>query len=175
MLLSLKGSSNEASVDTPDGLVHLRSEGDVVISYIGSVLRVENISAIGHSCRVQVEKGIMGEKEQVLALAPGYELVISDRALMSGEIRPADEIARRKFYVFDNGQVAVNEFSVDSIIAASPVISSIYKSDNIGKKETKIIGDMLKMAAVMNHIHGPGGYTVAPASGIATKPGVNPQ
>lgn len=172
ILVSVRPPSKMASIDTPDGLVVIKGDGDVLVSYIGAVLRVENISARNHNCLIKFEDEIMSESKAV-ALAPSYELVVSDRKLMNGEIRPADGIHRRMYYVFHNGQVAVNEYNIGSLLKEHPTIAHVLS--NRGDKETRVLKDMCKMASVMNYVHGAGGYAPASGSGIATKPGANTQ
>jgi hypothetical protein len=172
ILVSVRPPSKMASIDTPDGLVVIKGDGDVLVSYIGAVLRVENISARNHNCLIKLEDEIMGETK-ALALAPSYELVVGDRKLMNGEIRPADGVHRRMYYVFHNGQVAVNEYNIGSLLKEHPTIAHVV--ENRGDKETRVLKDMCKMASVMNYVHGAGGYAPASSSGIATKPGANTQ
>jgi len=172
VLVSVRPPSKMASIDTPDGLVVIKGDGDVIVSYIGAVLRVENISARNHNCLIKFEDEILGESKAV-ALAPSYELVVSDRKLMDGEIRPADGVHRRMYYVFHNGQVAVNEYNIGSLLKEHPTIAHVVS--NRGDKETRVLKDMCKMASVMNYVHGSGGYAPASSSGIATKPGANTQ
>lgn len=172
VLVSVRPPSKLATVDTPFGLVAVRDEGDVLVSFIADVLRVENISARNHCCRIKFEDDILDD-EKAVALAPSYELVVSDSKLLTGEIRPADGVHRRMYYVFHNGKVAVNEYKIDSLLKEHPVIAHVVS--NKTDKETRVLKDMMKMASVMNYVHGAGGYAPAEGSGLATTPGAGTQ
>jgi hypothetical protein len=171
VLVSLHGPA--AIVETANGKVHVKGEGNVLASFFSGVMRVENISARGLACKVQLNGKAIESDTKVVALAPGYEIVVGDRALGSGEIRPADGIARRAQFVFEGGHIAVNEFSVDSIIDSHPIISSMLNDTT--KQDRRCLNEICKMASVMNYVHGAGGYKPAEGTGIATKPGANTQ
>jgi hypothetical protein len=168
VLVSVRPPSKLATVDTPHGLIAIRGEGDVLVSFVADVLRVENISARNDSCRIKFEDDILDE-EKAVALAPSYELVVSDDKLLTGEIRPADGVHRRMYYVFHNGKVAVNEYKIDTLLKEHPLIAHVI--ENKTDKETRVLKDMMKMASVMNYVHGAGGYAPAEGTGIAATPG----
>jgi hypothetical protein len=171
VLVSLHGPA--AIVGTANGKVFVKGEGNILTSFYSGVMRVENISARGVACKVQMDgKAIEGETK-VVALAPGYEIVVGDRALANGEIRPADGIARRGQFVFDGNHIAVNEFSVDSIIDSHPIVAAMLNDTT--KTDRRCLNEIAKMASVMNFVHGAGGYKPAEGTGIATRPGRNTQ
>jgi hypothetical protein len=171
VLLSVHGQT--ASVETPNGKVQVKGEGNVLTSFIAGVMRVDNISARAGACKVQMNGATIERDTTTVALAPAYELVVGDRKLADGEIRPADGIARRRGYVFEGAHVATNEFSIDSIIDTHPIISAMLTDTT--KADRKCLNEVTKMAAVMNFIHGAGGYKQAEGVGIATRPGRNTQ
>jgi hypothetical protein len=171
VLVSLHGPA--ATIQTNNGTVQVKGEGNVLTSFIAGVMRVANISARGSACQVKIDGKTIEGETKTLALAPGYELVVGDRPLLHGELRPADGLARRANYVFDKGYVATNEFSVDSILLSHPIVASML--ENSTKADRKCLNEMCKMASVMNFIHGAGGYKQAEGTGIATKPGANTQ
>jgi hypothetical protein len=171
VLLSVHGQT--ATVETPNGKVQVKGEGNVLTSFIAGVMRVDNISARAGSCRVLMNGATIERDTTTVALAPAYELVVGDRKLADGEIRPADGIARRRGYVFEGARVATNEFSIDSIIDSHPIISSML--NDTSRQDRKCLNEVTKMAAVMNYVHGAGGYKQAEGVGIATRPGRNTQ
>lgn len=171
VLLSVHGQT--ATVETPNGKVQVRGEGNVLTSFIAGVMRVENISARGDACRVLMNGPAIERDTTTVALAPAYELVVGDRKLADGEIRPADGIARRRGYVFEGSRVATNEFSIDSIIDSHPIISAMLSDTT--RQDRKCLNEVTKMAAVMNYVHGAGGYKQAEGVGIAARPGRNTQ
>lgn len=171
VLLSLHGPT--AMVQTPNGNVAVKGEGNVLTTHIAGVTRVANISARGVACRVEMDAKAIEGDTKVVALAPGYELVVGDRELRTGEIRPSDGIARRAGFVFANGHIAVNEFSVDSILDTHPIVAAMLQDTT--KADRRCLNEMCKMASVMNYVHGGGGYKPAEGTGIATRPGRNTQ
>jgi hypothetical protein len=170
ILVSVRRPSRFALIDTPDGLIALNADGDVLVSYVGAVLRVENLSARGVNCKIQLQDNVLGGKSKAVALACGYELVASDQLLHRGEIRPADGIGRRRYHVFADGHLAVNEFSTQSALNNSPAIAAIT-SGNIPRKDYRVLADLCKMAAVLNYTHGASGYHTAAKQGLAETPG----
>jgi hypothetical protein len=170
ILVSVRHPSRFALIDTPDGLIALNADGDVLVSYVGAVLRVENLSARGVNCKIQLQDNVLGGKTKAVALACGYELVASDQALHRGEIRPSDGIGRRRYHVFADGHLAVNEFNTQSALNNSSAIAAIT-SGNIPKKDYRVLADLCKMAAVLNYTHGSSGYHTAAKQGLAETPG----
>jgi hypothetical protein len=169
ILVSVRRPSKYAVIQTPDGVVSLGSDGDVLVSFIDGSLRIDNLSSRGVRCKVKLNGSVLDGNSQALAIAPGYELVAADHKLVRSEVRPADGIARRGFQLMANGHVAVNEFSVESFLSSSAIIASLAGHSDAAK-EQRILKDMSKMAAVLNYINGPSGYSQSNA-GLASKPG----
>jgi hypothetical protein len=169
VLVSVRRPSKYALIQTPDGIVSLGADGDVLASYKDGVLRLHNLSTRGSKCKIKLDSKVLGNG-QAVALAPGYEMVASDRTLTRSDLRPSDGIARRGFSLLANGHVGVNEFSVESFLNSSSIIASVVAGGK-DPKETRILNDMSKMAAVLNYVNGNYGYTGGAATGLASKPG----
>lgn len=169
ILVAVRHPSKGALIQTPDGLISLQSDGDLLISYVGGVLRVDNISCRGTRCKIKLLSSVIGDgKTEQIALAPGYEMSAGDHKLLRGEVRPADGIARRAFKLLANGHVAVSEFSVESVLSSSTIIASMNAESNA--KGQRVLHDMCKMAAVLNCVNGSTGYTTAAPTGVASSP-----
>lgn len=159
-LFSVKHPSNMGMVRTALGDISVRADADVLISFTGGVLRVFNLDGRGEIVMAQLNKGPFGtpETDPTVSVAPGFELVASTNKLTRSNIKPADGIARRNFKVFSDGHLAVSEFSVESVLQTSELIASMSQRDT-GLKAKRVLGDMSKMAAVLNHMNGTAGYT----------------
>jgi len=160
MLVSVKKPSNMGMVKTALGEIAVGADGDVLISYIGNVLRVFNMDGRGDSVKVKLDKGPFAEPaaDPTVQVAAGFELVASEHKLARSEIKPTDGVARRNFRVLAQGYAAISEFSTESVLHSSELIASMAQRES-GAKEKRILGDMSKMAAVLNYLNGTSGYT----------------
>jgi hypothetical protein len=165
LLLSLRGPARFVTIQTNNGSVQLKCEGDAFATYEGGILRIANATARGIACKVLTKTS---ETPKLLAVAPGYELVVGRGKLMPNEIRVADGVARRRYHVFEGQQLAVNEISIRSVLLAHPIVMSMLVQTT--PEERRSIDDMCKMAEVLDYVHGAGGYKIMPATGIATAP-----
>lgn len=156
IMLTVKRPSNLGIVSVPIGKVSVSSDGDAVISYNNGLLRVQNLDGLGKSVMAQVQAP--GTERKTIQLAPGFEFVAGDRKLTQADLRPRDGIARRHFKFLEGGHLAVSEFSVDSAIRNSDLITDIRQNVS-GVKERRILSDMSKMAAVLNYTRGEDGFT----------------
>ena len=162
VLVSVRRPSEQALVHTDRGEVAIAANGDAVVSCVNGLLRVQNITGRGNSVKVEFSSGQGMPSPKIVAVKTGFEFVASDHRLGRAEIRPVDGIARRHSKVLENGYAAVSEFSVESLLSSSELIASLsQKSAGVG--ERKILGDMSKMAAVLNYVNGTQGF-VAEAS-----------
>lgn len=168
ILVSVRRPSQLALVETPLGKVALHSDGDVMVSWRDGLLRIFNISALRSDCKVKFEANTVAEaKLQTVAIRTGYEVVASaDHKLGRRDMRPPDGIARRRAQLIANGHVGVSEFSVQSVLQSSPMIAHIQQQHDA--KETRILAQMSKMAAVLNVVNSPYGYTVESNTGLAS-------
>lgn len=123
----------------------------------GQVLRVMNLDGMGESCKVNLTGGAFSHLPQkIFVLAPGAELVAGTAPLSSRELRPNDGVTRRKAQMIDK-HIALSRFSVESVFKGSDLIASLGRAES-GSKESRVISDMSKMAAVLNQVHGSWGY-----------------
>ena len=132
---------------------------DFIVKFDADTLRITNADARGRNLRIFLNKGPFSKNKTHVSIKSGYELVIGSNKLTRSDMRPADGIARRHFQVLDNGHLAISEVSVGSIISASSLIANI-RQNTTGSIERRIIGDMSKMAAVLNHMNGTQGFTI---------------
>src|SRR6185437_15802721 len=83
ILVSVRTPTNFATINTPDGDIALSANSDILVSFIGDVLKVNNISAQGTRCRIKLHPGVMDGKAHTLALGAGFELTASDHQLQN--------------------------------------------------------------------------------------------
>lgn len=170
VMVSMRKPCRLGFVNTPLGEIALTGDADIMMSDgEDGALHIFNLSGNGETVRIKFNDTVLAdEKDKTFALAPGYELIGAPHKLSYHEIRRQDSIARRNFKVIQNGQVAVCEFSVESVLGSSNVIAKLQSSE-AGAKDRRIIADLSKMAAVLNEINGPYGYTVETVSGSMAK------
>lgn len=176
ILVSVRRPSMVGLLQTPIGELVLSCDSDSIVTWDGELLRVMNLSGRGAVCKINLTKEIFGEdKQEIIALAPGYELVAGPKKVRRIDMRPNDGIGRRAFQLLASGHIAISEFSVESVLNNSALIASLNQGQT-GPKERRILGDMSKMAAVLNCINGAYGYTSdgKPEQGIAGKPNSGP-
>lgn len=163
ILISVKKPSQTALVITPFGNIAINSDGDAIIKLENGTLRVMNLDGRGTSIKVKLDKGPFagstGRNRQAFTIKPGYELIASKNRLNRNLLRPKDGIARRHFKILHNSHLAISEFSLESALNASDVVADLRQSLN-GTRERRILGDMAKMAAVLNHMNGIQGFSV---------------
>jgi hypothetical protein len=174
ILVSVRRPSQFCLVNTPLGVISVHSDGDVLISYIGDKLRVFNLSARGSDLKIKFASEVLGGgKQQAIKVRPGFEIVAATHKLHKTDLRPGDGVARRRFEILANGNIGINEFSAQSVLQNSAVVAAIIQKTN-DAKETRILSQMSKMAAVLNHVNGTQGYAYENV-GVAAAPGKQPQ
>ncbi len=170
ILVSVRRPSSVAIVNTPLGEIAINADSDVLLTYTDGVVRINNLTGLGKNVLIKtaessVSARINGKEvtEPVastpvtMAFACGYEVSIGEDKLSHEHMRPADGLARRHFQVINDGKMAVCQFSVESALNNHDLIAELASKQS-GAKERKILGDMSKMAAVLNHMHGTYGY-----------------
>lgn len=166
-------------ITTPQGVVSVAADSDVIVSYHEGIVRVLNLTGMNESVKMKVHhemvqaKVVTGTdsgqsapaadppKPLALAIKVGNELIVGDRPLVKADLRPADGIGRRRFCLLESNYLAVNEFSLETVLTTSDMMVDLVQKVD-GLKERRLIGDLSKMAAVLNYLNG-AGYQVEKA------------
>lgn len=158
MLVGVKRPSNTAMLKTAFGDVAIVSNADAMVSYNGDTLRIMNLDGRGQTVLVKLDQGpFAGGGQKIVAIKPGFELVASSHPLSRDDMRPSDGVARRHFHIYDNKMMAVSEFSLESFMKSSELITDLGQQVS-GSQEKRVMGDMSKMASVLNQVNGTQGY-----------------
>jgi hypothetical protein len=167
VMVSMRRPTRLGLISTQLFEVALTGDADVVVIAADKQIRLVNIGGRGEAVKVKFARGRQGNQNaNVIALAPGYELVVADHALSRSDVRPADGFARRNFQLFADGKAAVCEISAESVLASSTVIARVAQDNS--DKERRVLHDMCKMAAVLNYVNGTQGFaSETPSSQVA--------
>lgn len=167
VLVSVRRPSKVALVATKLAEASFSADSDVeVICEEEGTERIINLSGLNQSVQVKLSADVLSGPAKIYTVMPGHELVIADHKLHRAELRPADGYARRFFKVLDNGKIAISEISVESVLKKSDLIASINQSQS-NKREQRMLGDMSKMAAVLNYMNGSTGFDAEPKASLA--------
>lgn len=179
ILVSVRRPSRLGLITTPQGVVSVAADSDVIVSYHEGIVRVLNLTGMNESVKMKVHhemvqaKVVTGPdsgqvapaadppKAMALAIKVGNELIVGDRPLVKSDLRPADGIGRRRFCLLESNYLAVNEFSLETVLTTSDMMVDLVQKVD-GLKERRLIGDLSKMAAVLNYLNG-AGYQVEKA------------
>jgi hypothetical protein len=179
ILVSVRRPSRLGLITTPQGVVSVAADSDVIVSYHEGIVRVLNLTGMNESVKMKVHhemvqaKVVTGTdsgqsapaadppKPLALAIKVGNELIVGDRPLVKADLRPADGIGRRRFCLLESNYLAVNEFSLETVLTTSDMMVDLVQKVD-GLKERRLIGDLSKMAAVLNYLNG-AGYQVEKA------------
>jgi hypothetical protein len=157
ILASLRHPARAGFVNCQAMTVGLSGDADVLVTRTADSVRLLNISGRGQAVKVKLDPAVVGDAHgNVIALAPGYEFVVCRHKINRSDIRIADGFARRHFKVLENGQAAICEVSVESVLGGSPIVARMAQDNN--DKERRILNDMSKMAAVLNYVNGTQGF-----------------
>lgn len=157
IIVSVRKPSLLGMVETPLGRVAVFGNADVQISYKDGVMRIQNLDGVGNNLRVSLSKGPFGGNPVILALAPGHEIIAADRKLTRADLTTNDGILRRTPKLIGDGKIAVSQFSLESLLSNSALIAQMNQKET-GSKEQRVLADMSRMAAVLNHVNGVEGY-----------------
>lgn len=187
ILVSVRRPSRLGVISTPQGDVSVSADSDVIVTYNDGLLRVLNLTGHGEAVKVKVHASNVSSKiissapetkletktepshepivSQPVAIAVkvGHEIVSSDHALTRADLHPHDGIGRRRFgFVESNvsqkeNVLAVSEFSLESVLTSSDLLVDLSQKTS-GIKERRIMGDLSKMAAVLNYMNGQQGF-----------------
>lgn len=168
VLVAVRKPSNTGMVLTPLGEIAVFANADVMISFENGVLRILNFDGMGDNVKIKLTGSQFGKfADQVYTIKPGFEFVASDKQLTPSDLRPSDGIGRRGSNLIDNKHVAIGQFSVESVLKGSDLIASMNQSES-DSKDRRVIGDMSKMAAVLNSLEGTFGYSASGNSSSST-------
>lgn len=159
ILVSVRKPAIVGHIETKFGIIAVLANSDVIIRFDSKVLRITNADATGKRLRVALNKGPFANNKTILSIKPGYELVLGVNKLTRSDMKPNDGIARRHFQALDNGHMAISEVSIASLMKSSDLLASV-RQNSTGITERRILSDMSKMAAVLNHINGTQGFQV---------------
>ena len=158
ILVSVRRPTAMALISTPLAEVTVAADGDVAACYHEGILRVMNTDGRGDNVKIKLSGAAAGaESGKIVAIRPGFELVTGDHVLQRSDLRPADGIARRQSKLLEQGYLAISQFSVQSFLNTSELVADLNQSVS-GSKERRIVGDMSKMAAVLNYVNGSQGF-----------------
>lgn len=171
VLVSVRKPAAMALVTTPHGDVSIESEADVVVRYEEGVLRVMNLTGLGERVKIKVHGAEVSARvngqsysEPVknqpvsIALKVGHEVVSADRRLTGRDLHPHDGVGRRQYVFIEADSLAVSEFSLESALSGMDLLVDLQQKVT-GVKERRVLGDMAKMASVLNYMNGESGYT----------------
>jgi hypothetical protein len=168
ILASLHKPSRLGFVSFPLGKIALSADSDITIKKVGDVFHVVNCTGRNEGVKIKLMQGEVGDQnDKVIALAPGYELIVGPHVLKRSDIRIADGCARRHFKMLDSGKIAVCEISTESMLNASAVVTQLNQKEV--NKDGRILGSLSKMAAVLNYVNGTDGFTTEPPNNLAHK------
>lgn len=158
VLVSVKKPSNLGMLNTPLGEVAFTANSDAFVSYDNGVLRIRNVDGLGQTVKVRLDKGpFAGTSAHAYTIAPGYELVLGEHKLTGKEMRPSDGILRRRSQAIDDGYGSISQFEVQSALQSSALIPKMVAVESDAKVK-RVLSDMSRMAAVLNHVNGAEGY-----------------
>jgi hypothetical protein len=173
ILVSVRRPARLGIITTPQGDVSVAADADVIIVYNEGVLRVLNLTGPSDSVKLKVHSSGVSAKivsseadnsHEPIVSAPvavavkvGHELVSSDHALTRHDLQPHDGIGRRRFAFVETNVLAVSEFSLETVLTSSDLLVDMAQTTD-GLRERRIMGDLSKMAAVLNYMNGASGY-----------------
>lgn len=155
VLVSVKRPSMMGLLITPIGEIAFSANSDAFVSFENGVVRIRNIDGMGSNIKVQLTKGPNAGK--AYAIAPGYEVVIGEQKLTRNELRPKDGLLRRRPQLLADGFVGISQFQVESALQQSAIVAQMQQQESDAKTK-RVLADMSRMAAVLNHVNGYEGY-----------------
>jgi hypothetical protein len=158
LLIAVRKPSQIGMITCQLGKIAACANADALITFQDGILHVYNLDGLGNTVRISLDAGpFAGASDPVYNISPGYELVAGVNRLSHQDLRPHDGIARRRTRILGTGNVAVSEFSVESVLHSNSLVASMSQQET--DKDKRIIADMSKMAAVLNQVNGTSGFT----------------
>ncbi|MBX9687981.1 MAG: response regulator [Candidatus Obscuribacterales bacterium] len=164
LFLNIPAAKHACLIETPLGKIWIGKQADVFISMENGLLRVQNLDSLSNGVRFISAKADDGGKQ--IAIAAGFELVLSDKALKAEQLNPADGIARRSPTLIGNSNMAVSEINLATALQAASIKEAIgAKQSNDNKLQSRL----MKTAVVLDMVRGSSGFvTNSNASAVAT-------
>lgn len=169
LLVSIRRPSRIALLSTKLAEASFASDSDLEVHSEDGCIRFINLSALKQKLIVKVSEGVLDAfSPRVFSISPGYELLIADHKLHSKDLRPHDGYARRYFKTLENGQMAISEISLESVLKESDLLAQLQQEES-NSKQKRILADMSKMAAVLNYMNGSSGFTAETKASLELK------
>ena len=153
--------TNHSKTNISNAANHLRA-----VAYASSVsdddakdkvLTIRNVTGLGTTIKVLFKCGPLAGR--TFAVQPGYELVAANHKLSREDVRPHDGILRRAPQLFAGGMASISQYSVESALQQSSLVSDLRAKQATDPKARKVVTDMARMAAVLNQVNGTQGFT----------------
>lgn len=160
VLVSVRKPAELGIIHTILGTIAIQANTEIILSYQNGVLRIINLDGMGRNVKIKLTEGPFADNPKVVSIKPGHELVIGQNILTRKDIRPRDGLARRHFQIMEEGHLAISELSVASILESSGLLADLKQSIT-GSQERRILGDMSKMASVLNYMNGIQGFSTS--------------
>ncbi len=157
VLASVKRPSQMGMLNTALGVIALSANSDAFITVQDGLLRIRNVDGMAQTLRVQLDKGPFLGKTKIFTIKPGYELVVGNHKLVRADLRPQDGILRRQPQLLEGGFVAISQYHVESALQQSAIVVGLNQKESDAKSR-RVLSDMSRMAAVLNHVNGYDGY-----------------
>jgi hypothetical protein len=154
-LASVRKPSQTGMLHTKFAEVAYSSPSDSFVVTDDHSTRIRNTDGMGQALKIKINEG--PGAGTAFTLAPGYEVVVADHKLSRLETRPNDGILRRGTHVLEGGHAAISEYNVESMLQSSALVKNMT-TDNDAKTK-RILGDMSRMAAVLNQLNGTQGFS----------------
>lgn len=172
-LVSVRRPTRLAEISMKLADAFFSSDSDVELRCDDDSARIINLSGLNQKVIVKVKDAVLpGASARIYSIKPGYELLLADHRLHRAELRPHDGYARRACKTLENGQMAISEISVESVLRESALIANLQQHAS-GVKEKRILADMSKMAAVLNYVNGTAAYEAEPKASLEVNYKVN--
>lgn len=152
VLASVRRPSQTGYIHTALADVAFSANSDAFVSVADGATRIRNVDGMGQALKVRINSG--PGTGVAISIAPGYELVVADHKLSRADLKPNDGILRRGVHVLEGGQAAVSEYHVESALQSSALVQNLANKPDADAKQKRVVGDMTRMAAVLNQING---------------------
>ena len=134
-------------------LLSVRSPAIASVTSSNGITRIVNLNGTGKNVVVKLPTN------QVVAVAPGFELVTGNRSLTPADILTADGIARRDAVLINGGSLGVAEVSLPSVLKNTSALASLVLNP-VNDQQKKLSNQLLKSVAALTVLRGNQGFDV---------------